>query len=51
MPRLPRALGIIAAVLLVLSGGAHFLRTFFVPGALLSIAAALMRRPSTLVTT
>jgi hypothetical protein len=64
MPRLPRALALIAAVILVLSSGAYelftvgcfamlgwdpFLLTFFVPGSLLSIAAALMRRPATLV--
>ena len=64
MPRLPRALALIAAVILVLSSGAYelfavgcfamrgrepFLLTFFVPGTLLSIAAALMRPPATLV--
>jgi len=53
MSRLPRALAVAAAVILVLSSGAHsllgwdpFLLTFFVPGTLLSIAGALMRQPT-----
>ena len=56
MSRLPRALAAVAVVILVLSSGAHslldwdpFLLTFFVPGTLLSIAAALMRRPALVV--